>query len=324
MKTTFKALGLLLALALTLTCGHAGAQNYPNKTIRFVVGYTPGGNNDIVARLVAQNLAQQLGQPVIVENKPGAEARIATEYVAKAAPDGYTLLIGATGAMVYNAGLYSNLSYDPVKDFVPITMFARTPLVFAVNPSVPAASIKELVELAKGKSGKLFYASGASPFHVAAELFNKQNGVDIVHVPFKGNVQAVNAAVAGEVPIVVADIPTSLAQVRAGKLRALAITGTDRSQFMPNIPTMLESGMDFEAGSWVGLYAPAGTPSAIIDKLYGALAKAMKSDSLKERFAGASFETKGMGMPPAEFAAIHKADLAKWTKVMKDLNIRAD
>jgi tripartite-type tricarboxylate transporter receptor subunit TctC len=244
--------------------------------------------------------------------------------VAKSPADGYTLLIGATGAMVYNVALYSRLTYDPVKDFAPITMFASTPLVFTVNPSVPAHSMKDLIALAKSKPGQLFYSSGAAPFHAAAELFNKQAGVQITYVPYKGNVEAVNAAVAGDVPIVVADMPTALAQIKAGKLRAIAQTGTMRSKFLPDVPTMMESGVDLEAGSWTGLFAPAGTPKPIIDKLYNALVAVMKSESVKERFAGAGFDTNGMGMPPEEFGAKHRADVAKWTKVMKELNIRAD
>lgn len=320
MRQIFRILALL---ALLLGTAAASAQGYPNRPIRLIVGYTPGGNNDIVARVVAQKLSEQMGQPVIVENKPGADARIATEYVAKSAPDGYTLMVGATGAMVFNPGLFGRLSYDPERDFAPITMMASTPLLFAVNPGVKAGNAKDLAALARARADGLSYSTGATPFQVAAELFRKQSGIQMVHIPFKGNVEAVTAAVSGEVPLVVADVPTAMAQARAGKLRILAVTGARRSQYLPDVPTMLESGVDFTASSWVGLFAPAATPKDIIDRLYAELSTALKSEAVRARFTTLGFETTGIGMPPAEFAAQHRDDLAKWTRVMRELNIRA-
>ena len=279
----------------------------------------------LLARIVSQKLAERIGQPVVVENKPGADAIIATEYMAKAAPDGYTLMVGASGAMVINPGLYDRLPYDPVKDFIPITLFASDPLMFAVHPSVPATSIQELIALIKTKPGQLFYASGATPMRVATEHFKKQTGVNIVHVAYKGVAPAVTAAVAGEVSLVVMSIPPALAQLRAGKLRALAVTSFKRDPLLPDTPTMLESGLNFEGDiNWVGLFAPAGTPSAIIDKLYGELSVILKSESLKERYASIGAGTSGIGLSPAEFGAFFRASLATWTKVTRDLNIRAD
>lgn len=324
MNKTWKSLGVILASVLALACGESMAQNYPSKTIKFVDGYPAGGGTDILGRIVGQKLAERLGQPVIIENRPGANSITAADYVAKAAPDGYTLFIGATGAVVYNPGLYARLPYDPVKDFVPIVLLASTPLVFAVNPSVPASSMKAFIEFAKAKPEPLFYASGAAPFHVATELFKKQAGLNLVHVPYKGSVASIHGAVAGDVSLVVTTIAPALSQLRAGKLRALAITGATRSTFLPDVPTMLESGFDFEAGSWTGLFAPAGTPSAIIDKLYSNLRVILKSESVQKRVADAGYETSGMGMPPAEFGAMHRAELNKWTKVIKDLGIHAE
>jgi len=324
MKTACKVLGLFMAFALGLACDESAAQSYPSRPITFVVGFAPGGGTDVTARIIGKELAERLGQPVLVDNKPGAAAIIATEYVAKAAPDGYTLLAAASGQMVYNPGVYSKLPYDPAKSFIPITLFNLDQLVFAVHPSVPAKTIKEYVALAKAKPGTLFYSSAATAFQVATEHFKKQAGVNVVYVPYKGAAPAVTAAVSGEVSLIVMSIPPILTQLRAGKLRALAINGPERSRFMPDIPTAAESGLDFEGNTWSGLFAPAGTPRAVIDKLYGELSIILKSDSIKERFATMGQETRGMGMPPAEFDAFFRAELAKWTKVGRDLNIRAD
>ena len=324
MKTTHKVLGLLLASALALACSESPAQSYPNRPIRFIVGYPPGGANDILARIVGPRLGERVGQPVVVENKPGADAMIATEYVSKITPDGYTLLVSA---MTFNPDMVDRLPYDPVKDFIPITMFVSDPLVFAVHPSVPATSINELIALAKAKPGALFYASGAPPFYVATELFKRQAGVNIVHVPYKGSGPSIAGAVAGEVPMLVVTSVPVMAQLRAGKLRALAVTGTKRNPPLPDVPTVSESGLDFEWMTWIGLFAPAGTQSAIIDKLYGELSVILKSESLKKHYASLGYETgeaSGIGMTPAEFGPFFRTSVAKWTKVSRSLGVRAD
>jgi len=325
MKTACRVLGLFLAFALALACGVSTAQSYPSRPIKLVVGFAPGGGTDVTARMIGPKLSEQLGQPVVVENKPGAEARIATEYVAKAVPDGYTLLAGASGQMVFNPALFGPLAYDPVKDFIPITLFNADPLVFAVHPSVPAHSLKDLIALAKAKPGQVFHASSASAFHVGVELFKKQTGVDIVHVPYKGAAPAVNATVAGETSLILISIPPILGQLQSGKLRALAINGRERSRVLPDIPTALESGLDYEGITWAGLFAPAGTPRAIIDRLYSAMSNVLKDNSMRDRFVSQGREPiGGVGMPPAEFNVFFRAELAKWTKAIKDLNIRAD
>lgn len=325
MKIAHNVLGLFLALALVGASGESTAQSYPNKPIRLVVGLPPGGGTDILARLIGQKLVEQVGQQVIVENRPGADALIATEYVAKSAPDGYTLLVGTNSGMVLNPSLYP-VPYDVVKDFIPITVFGPAPVVFAVHPSFPGTSVKDLIALARAKPGELHYSTGGTVFQVAGELIKQQAGVNITHVPYKGSNPAVNAALAGDVPMVATSIAAVLPHLRAGKLRALAVTSTKRSPVLPDVPTVAESGLaNYEYMLWTGLFAPAGTPRAIIDKLYSEMSIALKSDSLRERFAGLSYETSGMvGMPPAEFGAMHRAELAKWTKLIKDLNIRAE
>jgi len=320
MKTAHRLLGLFLASALALACGEPPAQSYPNRPIRFIVGYPPGGANDILARIVGPRLGERVGQPVVVENKPGADAMIATEYVAKTTPDGYTLLVSA---MTFNPEMVDRLPYDPVRDFIPITVFVSDPLVFAVHPSVAATSIKELIALAKAKPGSLFYASGSPPMYVATELFKKQAGVNIVHVPYKGS----GPSIAGEVPMLVVTSVPVMAQLKAGKLRALAVTSTKRNPPLPDVPTVAESGLDFDWTTWIGLFAPSGTQSAIIDKLYGELSVILKSESLKKHYSSLGYETgeaSGIGMTPAEFAPFFRASVAKWTKVSRSLGGRAD
>ena len=289
-----------------------------------MVGYPPGGATDFLARIVAPKLAERLGQPVVVENKPGADSRIATEYVAKVSPDGYTLLVSAIGAMVFNPVLHERLGYDPLRDFIPITLFATDPLVFAVHPSIPAKSIKELIVLAKAKPGEMFYSASSPPMQVAAELFKKQTGVDVVHIPYKGGGPSITAAVAGEVSLYVGTVGPALSALRAGKLRPLAVTSLKRDPQLPDVPTMPESGLDFEFIAWIGLFAPAGIPGPIINRLYGELSVILKSESMKKRIASAGYDTGEMGIPPAEFNAFLRASVAKWAKVTKDLNIRAD
>ncbi len=319
MKMSLKAIGLSVALALA--CAQASAQTYPSRPIHWIVGFATGGGNDVLARVLAPKIAEELGQPVVVENKTGAQGRIAAEFVARSAPDGYTIMSGASGQMVYNVSLFTHVPYDPIKSFAPITILGYTQLLFGVNPSVAAKTLKEFIALAKSQPGKMFYAAPSSPHFVAFELFKQETGIDVRNVMYKGDSEATMAAVSGQVAAVSTGLGAALPQLHAGKLRGLAVTGTSRSQFAPDIPTVKESGIEFEGVSWTGLYAPAATPQPILDKLYAVFAKVLKEPEMDKRIQGTGYETIWNGMPPEKFAAFHKADLAKWTKVIKDLKI---
>ncbi len=311
-----------LFLVLLFACCSTIAQTYPAKPIRIVVGYPPGGGTDSLARIVAPKLTERLGQPVTIENKPGANATIGVAYAAKAEPDGYTLLAGASGEMVYAPGLYDRLPYDTAKDFIPVVQLSTNPLLFAVHPSLPVTSIRELIALAKAKPGKLFYGSGAGPFQAAGELFKKHAGVDIVNVPYKGAAASVTAAVAGEVPVVVVGV-SSLPLLRSGKLRGLAVTTPKRYPLLPEIPTMAEAGLPgFEVTPWTGMFAPAGTPPVIIEKLNNELAAIVRLEDVKQRFSALGVNPENSSLP--EFSALIKADLAKWPALLRELNSRAD
>ena len=323
MKSAYKVLGLMLPLALALACVESTAQTYPSRPIRIIVGYPPGGANDILARIIAPRLSERLGQPAIVENKPGADAAIATEYVSKSASDGHTLLVSA---MTYSPDMYGRLPYDPAKDFTAITMLVSDPMVFAVHPAVPATSIKELIALAKAKPGSLSYGAGAPPFYVATELFKKQTGVNIVYIPYKGSGPSIMAAIAGEVPLVVVTLGPALSQLRAGKIRALAVTSATRAAVVPDVPSMSEAGVDFQFLTWIGLFGPARLPLPIIDKLYGELSAIFKSESLQKQYASIGYDAReatGVGMPPAKFGSFFQASLTRWTNAAKDLKGRS-
>ena len=296
---------------------------FPSKPLRLVVGFPPGGANDILARLVGAKLQEQWGQPVVIENKPGANAIIATEFVARSAPDGYTLLVGASGAMAFNPGLYSKLPYDPVRDFEPVTMLGSFPLVFAVTPSVPAQSVKELVQLVAAAPGKYNYSAGSTPFQLAMELFKLRTGTSVNHIAYKGSAQAVGAVLANEVQMTFVDAPPAVGQIKAGKLRALAVTSKARAAVLPESPTMIEAGIaDFEVVLWTSVFAPAGTPRPVVEKLQQQLAAILRLPDVAERMAALGIEP--VGNTPAQLAAILRADIDKWTAVAKSANIKAD
>ncbi|MBI4292249.1 MAG: tripartite tricarboxylate transporter substrate binding protein [Betaproteobacteria bacterium] len=319
MKFASKAFGLVAAFALTLACSESIAQNYPTRPIHFVVPYAPGGT-DLIARAIGQALGERLGQPIILDNKPGADSVIGTDFVAKAAPDGYTLLVGSAG-LVVNTGLVARLPYDPVKDFAPITIFGRSPLVLSVNQSFPANSMKDLAALARAKPGGLFYGSGAPVFTMAMEVLKKDAGLDIVHVPYKGSAPAMVAAISGEVPMSLASIAISMPYLKGGKLRPLMVAAPKRSAFLPDVPTGAESGVKFDAAVFAGLLAPAATPRPIIDKLYKELKVVLEQDAIKDRVVTMGYETGDMGMPPDEFAAYVKTAVEQFTRIGKELNL---
>jgi tripartite-type tricarboxylate transporter receptor subunit TctC len=318
-----KKMGRLIFLFAWIISFQVFAQTYPTKPIRLVVGFPPGGANDILARLIGARLQEAWGQSVIVENKPGANAIIGTDFVAKSAPDGYTLLIGASGAMTFNPGLYDKLSYDPVRDFAPVTMLGSFPLVLGVNPALPAQSVKELIALAKASPGKFNYGAGSTPFQLAAELFKLQAGLDIKHIPYKGSVAMATAVVTNDVQLAFMDAPPAMPQIKAGRIRALAVTSRTRAPALPEVPTMIEAGMgQYEVVLWTSLFAPAGTPKPVLDALHAQAVKALQVPQVRESMAGLGIDP--VGNTPAELGAILKADLEKWTAVAKSAGVKAE
>jgi tripartite-type tricarboxylate transporter receptor subunit TctC len=318
---------LYFALSTLSACITSGvyAQSYPFKPVKMVVGFSPGGGTDILARIVAQKLGEAWGQSVIVENRPGASATIGATVVAKAPPDGYTLTMGQLTPNAIAPALFSNLPYDAVKDFVPIILVGTSPNVLVMNPSVPAKSVAELVALAKSKPGTLTYASsGAGSLqHIAAELFKSTAGVDIVHVPFKGSGQAVIDLISGQVDMNFDSIPAVIQHVKAGKLRAIAVTSAKRASGLPEIPTIAESGFpDYDLTTWWGLFAPAGTPTEIVARIHRDTLAALQNADLKERFAALSVDPGGGSS--REFADYVRQEIAKYDRIVKQLNIKSE
>jgi tripartite-type tricarboxylate transporter receptor subunit TctC len=299
------------------------ARNFPGKPIRIIVGYAAGGGNDIVLRLIAPKLAEGLGQPVIVENKPGAQSIVAAEFVARAAPDGYTLLMGASGPIAINPATYSRLPYSPLRDFVPISMIGAFPLIMVVNPALPVRSVKELVDYAKANPDKANYGASAAPFQLASELLNLRTGAKFAYIPYKGSNESINAVMSGQVTMTIADPPPATGPLMGGRVRGLAVTSATRHPAWPDLPTMAEAGIpDIEIVLWSGLLAPAGTPAAIVRKLQDEVARVVRLAEIRERLAGMAIDP--VGNTSEEFARIIVADIAKWTAVAKAANIKAD
>jgi tripartite-type tricarboxylate transporter receptor subunit TctC len=314
-------LGALVALAAMC----AFAQSYPNKPIRLVVPFPPGGTTDILARDVGQRLTEALGQPVVIDNRPGAAGNIGSEIVAKSTPDGYTLLMCTVSSHAINPSLYSKLPYDHIKDFAPVVLVARVPNVLEVNPSVPVYTVTDLIKLAKEKPGQLNFASSGSgtSIHLSGELFKTMAGVNMVHVPYKGSAPAVTDLVGGQVHLMFDNLPSSLQQIKGGKLRAIAVTSAQRSPALPDIPTIAESGLPgFEATSWFGVLAPAGTPAAIVNRLNAEVDKWLQSDSGKAQLLEQG--ALPAGGTPEEFAAYIRAETEKWAKVVKVSGAKVD
>jgi tripartite-type tricarboxylate transporter receptor subunit TctC len=320
-----RALIRLLAFAAALwVAGAAQAQNYPEKSVRVVVGFTAGGPTDVIARIVAQKLSEAWGQQFYIENVPGAGSNTASGMVAKTPPDGYTLLVISTGFVV-NPSLYAKVPYDAVKDFAPITLVAASPNVVSVNPSVPAKNVQELIALIRANPGKYSFAGpgiGSTP-HLSGELFRIRFGLDLVHVPFPGAAPAVGAAIAGHVPIVFSAVPPAISAIQSGQIRALAVTAPKRIPALPDVPTMAESGIaDQEADTLTGIIAPAGTPREIVDKLYREIKRVVALPDVQEKLGSVGFEP--VVNTPDEFAARIKTELTKWQKVVHDAKIRVE
>jgi tripartite-type tricarboxylate transporter receptor subunit TctC len=318
----------LAALLLALAAGHASAQGYPSKPIRWLIPFSAGGPTDVLARAIAPKLSESLGVPVLVENKVGAGGSLAMDAVAKAAPDGYTIGMGHTGTQSINPHMYAKLPYDSLKDFAPITPVVSYVNVLVVNPNVPVKTVAELVAYAKANPDKVSFASGGTGAtnHLSGELLKAVTGAPLLHVPYKGSAPALVDVIAGNATCMFDILVTSLPQIRAGKVRALAVTSSKRSNYAPDIPTMRESGIEGyeEAGSdlWFGVFAPAGTPKAIVDRLNAELIKALKTPEVVERIRVQAYDI--WTLTPDEFASFLRVEHAKWGKIVKLAGARAD
>ena len=291
---------------------------YPDRPLRLVVPFPPGGAVDVLGRAVALNVRDSLGQNIVVDNRPGFGGAVGSELAARATPDGYTLLMGSTSTISINPALVAKLAYDPVKDFVPITLVGFVPHVLAANPSVPASTLKEFIAYAKGRPGQLAYGSAGTgtPHHIAIEMFKQMTGVDMLHVPYKGTAPALLDLLSGRVACMSAEVLALLPHVRAGKLRALGIATAMRNQVAPEIPTIAEAGLPgFEVTSWYGILAPAGTPREVTARLARDIAKSLGTPDMRQRFA--DLGATPVGNTPEEFAAFIKREGAKWARAIK-------
>jgi tripartite-type tricarboxylate transporter receptor subunit TctC len=315
---------MLSAATFMLFALNAQAQPFPTKPIRIVVPLAAGGPGDVLARSVAQKLTENVGQQVVVDNRPGANTNIGNEAVAKSAPDGYTLL-ATTSTLTINPALYTNLTYDAVKSFAPVTLIAWTPLVLVVHPSLPVKSVPELAALAKAKPGQIYYGSAGSGsvLHLAGEMFNTMGRVKLVHVPYKGVTNAFSDLLGGQISLMFPGAPIALPQARAGKLRALATTGEKRAPAAPELPTVAEMGFPgYEVSVWYGMLAPAGTPQATIGRLHTEIVKVVQLPEIAERWA--ALGAVPLTNTPEQFAAFLKNDLSKWAKVVRDSGAKVD
>ncbi len=316
-----KKIIVIVALLILAVPAVIPAQNYPDKPIRIIVGYTPGGGNDIAARLMAPKLSEALGQPVVVENKPGAGTNIAQELVARSAPDGYTLLLGSP-AITINPSLYKNLPFNALRDMTGVSMFAQSANLLAVNPSLPAKNVKELIALAQSKPGKLTFSSSGtgSSQHLTGELFNLRAKVKMLHIAYKGTAPSMTAVLSGEVDMTFTNIPAALPHIKSGRLRIIANTSDKRAELLPDVPTLKESGVDVSTIVWFSIMAPAAAPRPIIDKLAGVLMKMPHAPEMKKRLADLGAEP--VGSTPDEFNKFLHDETAQWAEVIKAADIK--
>ena len=303
----------------------ASAQDYPTRQVQIIVPSTAGGGTDINAPLFADQLSRQLGQAFFVDDRPGAGSVVGTVAAANAAPDGYTLLAGLIADMAVNPSLFANLPYDPVKDFVPVAMFSKYPFAVVVSKNFPAHSIKELIALAKAKPGEINYASAGNGTgqHLSTELFKLTTGINMTHVPYRGAQPAYADVISGQVPVFFDNLASALGQIQAGTVRALAVTGTERSPLLPDVPTVAEAGVPgYQYYVWFGLWAPKNTPQPIVDKLHAAVTKALADPELKQRLAAVAGEP--FDMPLADITPFVKTEIAKWADVVKRGGVKVE
>ncbi len=313
-------------IALAGVGAAVGQGTYPSKPIHLVVPFVAGGTSDILARIIGQGLTDELGQPVIIENKPGAGGNVGSDYVAKSAPDGYTLILASVGTHAINSSLYPNMPYDPVRDFTPVALFATVPTVLVVNPKVKATTVRELIALAKARPGELNYASAGvgTTQQLAGELLKEHAGIDVVHVPYKGGAQAVTDLLGGQVAFMFPNIPVAYSHIKSGTLRALAVASSKRSPALPDTPTMNEAAgfKDFDVSTWFGVLGPANMPAAVTSRLNAALSKIVVSADVK-----AKFELQGaepLSGTPEQFGTYIRDEVAKWGRVVKKANIKLE
>ncbi len=329
MMLSKRVVGAMLNAAITATmlagaAGSAVAQTFPNRPVRIVIGFPPGGGIDIVARLIAPGLGETLGQPVIVENRPGAGGTVGMDSVAKASADGHTLFLGTTGNITINQFVYPKLPFDVERDFVPLSQIASVSFLVYVNSALPVKNIAELSSYAKANPGKINFGtsgSGGLP-HLACELLSKAAGLKAAHVPYKGSAPALNDLLAGQVQYIIDAVAIGLPHVKAGKLRALATTGPRRLANLPDVPTVAETIPGFEAVNWYGMVVPTATPPAVVQQLHGALAKELARPDVREKLVAQGIEP--MATTPAEFGTFMKTEAAKWSRVVKDANVKVD
>ena len=316
---------LLSGMALMLACGAGWAQGYPAKTVRVIVPYPPGGGTDTIARPLAQKLTESFGQQVIIDNRGGAGGNVGMELAARAAPDGYTLVIGLTAQLAVNPALYRKLPYDPVKDYEPITLIGAGAYLLVVHPSLPVKDVKELVALAKARPGQITYASSGngSGGHLCMELFKTMTGTNFVHVPYKGGGPALVDVLAGQVQVLFTPPVSATQHVQSGRLRALAVSTVRRSAGMPDLPTIAESGVPgYDSGVWYGVLAPAGTPREIVMRVNGDVVKALQQPDFRTMLIANSIDP--IGSSPEVLAQFIRIEMAKWAKVVRDADVRVD
>src|SRR6476659_5624007 len=313
---------LLTSAVVAFSLAAAAQENYPGKPIRIVIGYSAGGGNDIIVRVMTPELSKGLGQPVIVDNKPGAQSIIAAEHVAKQPADGYTILMGPSGPMTINPATYSRLSYDPVRDFTPISMICSFPLLLVVDPKLPVKNVKELIAYANANPGKSNYASSAGIFQVASEMFKQRTGTNIEMITYKSSGESAQAVISGQVMMTLIDPPPVSSPLKSGTLRGLAVTSPRRHPSWPDLPTLKEAGVDMEVPVWTAFFAPAKTPPAIVARLQKEVARVVQTPEVKERFAQMGLDP--VGGTSEELGSRVRRDIEKWSAVAKAANIKND
>jgi tripartite-type tricarboxylate transporter receptor subunit TctC len=323
-RVLLRAVGALLALVAAPSLAQT-TSNWPNKPIRYIVPFAPGGTTDILARTVGERLGAALGQPIVVENRPGQGGSIGAAELARAAPDGYTIGGGTISSHGINATLYDKLSYDPITSFAPITMYATQPNVLLVHPSVPAKNLREFIDLLKANPGKYAFGSAGNGTsqHISGELFKTMAGVQMQHIPYRGSGQMMPELLGGNLPVAVDNIATAIPHVNAGKLRALAVTSATRSVVAPDVPTMAESGLaGYDISSWQAVFAPAGTPAPIVERLYTEISRILKMPDIQKRLGDLGLNISDM--TPAQLAALVKSDVPRLGKIVKESGAKAD